>query len=153
MGDIIPHRKTAWSGNKAERGELRNLVWDMRLEHYTFRQIGEALGISHQFAMDLEREAFEARGSTNRDNLVAQMEERLGAVSRKCLKDWVEKGDMKALDAYRWSEERLAKLRGLDAPVVTKSEVTTVDPMDAALADVIAEAKAAEEVARARATE
>lgn len=153
MGDIIPHRKTAWTGNRAERGELRNKVWDLRLQHYTFRQIGDMLGISHQFVMDLEKEAFENRGATQRDNLVAQMEERLGAVSRKCLQDWVEKGDMKALDAYRWSEERLARLRGLDAPVVTKAEVTTLDPMDAALRDVLAEADEAERRARAERTE
>jgi hypothetical protein len=148
-----PRRKSPWDGNKTERAVLRMQVWEMRRAGTPLRDVASTLGISRGFAATLEAEELDLMPAEAREMYRAHMEERVGIMQRAVIEMFAKDHDWNAFKAYQWTEERLAKLLGLDAPVVTKSEVTNRDPMDAALADVIAEAKAAEEVARARATE
>jgi hypothetical protein len=147
-GELEAPRGRAWDDNKTTRAELRRKVWEMRRSLYTFRQIGEALGIAPSWAHTLESEELELRDASLRDAMRAQMEERLGSVMQSMAAKFAETGDWKAMDNYRWAEDRLAKLLGLDAPVVTKAEVSTVQAA-ATVEDIVAEALAAEERARA----
>jgi hypothetical protein len=136
-GELERSRKPAWSGNAAQRAEIRAKVWGLRVEGYTHREVGDALGISDKFSWTLEQEELSVRYDSEREAMRVQMEERLGRVRRKVVVIFTETADWNAFKGYQWTEERLAKLMSLDAPVVTKAEVTTRDSVDVELEAVV----------------
>lgn len=102
---------------------------ELRASGYSFRAIGEKLGISHEQARkDVDGE-LKSLSDANEDKR-AEMRQldliRLDKIT-KSLDHWVEAGSPQAVMAYLKAMERRAKLLGLDAPVKQEIEanVTT----------------------------
>jgi len=140
-GELERSRKPAWEGTKAQRAELRMKVWDLRKNGYTFREIEAALGISRSFAATLETEELDNIPAKARDTYREHMEERLGQMQRHVVELFAQTKDWNAFKGYQWTEERLARLLGLDAPTETKAEVVTRDGVDVDLATLMEEAQ------------
>lgn len=150
MGDELDRRrKSPWSGNSTQRAELRMRVWDLRKNGYSIREVAEACHISRGFAAALEEEEMADVPAAARDTYRVYMVERVGQMQRVALENFSRTGDWNAIRLYQWSEERLARLLGLDVPVVAKSEVTLRDGVTVDLETMMAEAETAEEAARA----
>lgn len=108
-------------GKAAEKGQIleRQIqALELRKSGWSYRKIGEKLGVSHETArQDVEGELKVLDlGNENKRNELRQLElERLDKITN-ALDHWLEAGSVPAINAYLKAMERRAKLLGLDAP-------------------------------------
>ena len=120
----MPQKLTAKTLKVAER---RAQAFDLRMEGYSFRDIGRKLGISHTAAHKHVQKGLEdlARTSEDKAKMLILMEaSRLDRLQQGCW-DAATKGDLYAIDRVLKLMERRAKLFGLDAP--NKIAQTNID--------------------------
>ena len=108
-------------GKAAEKGQIleRQIqALELRKSGWSYRKIGEKLGVSYETARkDVEGE-LKILDQANEDkrNELRQLElERLDKIT-SALDHWLEAGSVPAINAYLKAMERRAKLLGLDAP-------------------------------------
>lgn len=108
-------------GKASEKGKIleRQLqALELRKSGWSYRKIGEKLGVSYETArLDVECELkLLDDGNTDKKIELRQLElERLDKIT-SALDHWIEAGSVSAISAYLRAMERRAKLLGLDAP-------------------------------------
>lgn len=115
------------SGRRAKAAERRREAFRLRKEGATFREIGEALGVSGTAARKAILAELETINADTREiagELIALEAARLDE-AHKAIWPKVEVGDLRAIDRMLKIMERRARLFGLDAP--SKIAPTTPD--------------------------
>jgi hypothetical protein len=121
---------------------------ELRSAGASYREIGAALGISHEGARRMVMAAMEQIPVEQCDYMRKVDGERIDRLQRAL---WPKAlgGDVKAIMAITRLMERRAKLFGLDAPVKVDATVTEVTQADIEMEELIREYKAGEGVAAA----
>ena len=112
-------------GARIRNREQLDKALELRKAGATFQQVGDALGVTKQRAFQLVEVGIaelNEKCTASADSLRRQQEERLDAMR---LALWKGRNNPRTADTLLRIEERLAKLRGLDAP--TKTALTDPD--------------------------
>lgn len=115
--------------NDTQRQDKINRAYELRLKGRTYREIGEALGVSHVTARKWVTEHLESVTLPLVDEVRKQEVDRLTRYLDK-LDERVEEGDDKAIGLAIKISESLRKLLGVDVPVVSTVEHVEVSAMD-----------------------
>lgn len=124
-----PAKKVSRCNDKAhKRREVRKAdALDLRLKGFSYRAIGEAMGIDQATAYRLvsdalaeTREITQARADELREIEVQRLDHLL-----ESLAPHIEAGDPNAVNSALRVSKRRSELLGLDTPVVVKQEVET----------------------------
>ena len=115
--------------NDTQRQERINRAYELRLKGRTYREIGEALGVSHVSARKWVTEHLESVTLPLVDEVRKQEVDRLTRYLDR-LDERVEEGDDKAIGLAIKISESLRKLLGVDVPVVSITEHVEVTSMD-----------------------
>lgn len=115
--------------NDTQRADKINRAYELRLKGRTYREIGEALGVSHVTAMKWVTEHLSAVTLPLVDEVRKQEVDRLTRYLDK-LDERVDEGDDKAIGLAIKISESLRKLLGVDVPVVSTIEHVEVSAMD-----------------------
>lgn len=143
--------------------EEQKLCYQLRLQHYTIRQIAAETGLSIGTVHKRITDEITETVSPYREQYRVMERERLENMSREVLallerKHYVfsegrvarldgvpvvdDEFALKCIDRLLRIQERRAKLEGLDAPVKVEAQVTEVSQVDIEAAEMIREAKA-----------
>lgn len=115
--------------NDTQRADKINRAYELRLKGRTYREIGEALGVSHVTAMKWVTEHLSAVTLPLVDEVRKQEVDRLTRYL-DALDVRVDEGDDKAISLAIKISESLRKLLGVDVPVVSTIEHVEVSAMD-----------------------
>lgn len=111
---------------EAEIVKRQGMAFDFRIAGFSYRSIGEKLGVSHETVrQDVERELQrQADANTSKAGIQRELElERLDKYIR-VLDNWIEAGNIGAVGMAVKVMERRAKLLGLDAPTKVDTKIT-----------------------------
>lgn len=122
--------------NDTQRADKINRAYELRLKGRTYREIGEALGVSHVTALKWVTEHLTAVTLPLVDEVRKQEVDRLTRYLDR-LDERVDEGDDKAISLAIKISESLRKLLGVDVPVVTTVEHVEVSALDLDIRDLI----------------
>lgn len=137
-----PNARQVSDAQLAERDEL---IWQLRLQGLSLRQIGAKVGLSHPSVHDILQTGYQERIYPKVDEQRALELERLDTWLCK-LQPGIDQGDDKAIATALRISERRARLVGMDAPTRVHAEVTEVTQQDLELQEMLREAQAREAV-------
>lgn len=157
MGEVAPWSRLRpgddW-GTDEEHPETkarREVAYSMRLGGSSYPEIGEAFGVTGSEAYAWCEKTARERGRDTVE-MARQLEaDRLDRYLLSLHKRYLEAPDTKVMELLLRVMDRRARLFGLDAPTKVDANLTTRDPMDVALEEVLREAREAEATAEARA--
>lgn len=115
--------------NDTQRQDKINRAYELRILGRTYREIGEALGVSHVTARKWVTEHLEATTLPLVDEVRKQEVDRLTRYLDR-LDTRIDDGDDKAIGLAIKISESLRKLLGVDVPVVSTVEHVEVSAMD-----------------------
>ena len=136
--------------NDTQRQDKINRAYELRLRGSTYREIGQALGVSHVTARKWVTEHLESVTLPLVDEVRKQEVDRLTRYLDR-LDERVEDGDDKAIGLAIKISESLRKLLGVDVPVVAITEHHTVSAMDLDIRALIDSQNAQNALAKERA--
>lgn len=136
--------------NDTQRQDKINRAYELRLKGRTYREIGEALGVSHVTARKWVTEHLESVTLPLVDEVRKQEVDRLTRYLDR-LDERVEEGDDKAIGLAIKISESLRKLLGVDVPVVAITEHHTVSALDMDIRNLIDSQNAQNALAKERA--
>ena len=122
--------------NDAQRQDKMNRAYELRLLGRKYREIGEALGVSHVTARKWVTEHMESVTLPLVDEVRKQEVDRLTRYL-DVLDARIDEGDDKAVTLAIKISESLRKLLGVDVPVVTTVEHVEVSALDLDIRDLI----------------
>lgn len=124
------------SADEAAIEERRSKAWALRVNGRTYREIGEALSVSHVTAYNDIKAVMERTRSETNDTAEHHRELQLARLERltAVLMPLAEDGSLEAIDRLDKLEKRRAALLGLDAPAKQEiaAAIGSVTPTDAA---------------------
>lgn len=138
--------------NDTQRADKINRAYELRLKGRTYREIGEALGVSHVTAQKWIKSHLENVTLPLVDEVRKQEVDRLTRYLDR-LDDRVEEGDDKAIGLAIKISESLRKLLGVDVPVVAITEHHTVSALDMDIRNLIDAQNAQNAAAKAQAAQ
>lgn len=115
--------------NDTQRADKINRAYELRLKGRTYREIGEALGVSHVTARKWVTEHLESVTLPLVEEVRKQEVDRLTRYLDR-LDERVDEGDDKAIGLAIKISESLRKLLGVDVPTVSITEHHEVSAMD-----------------------
>lgn len=124
--------------NKEQIAERHYQAWELRIRGFTFREIGEQLGISAATAMRWVHEVWDTKSIPTAEKIRAQELDRMERLLAKLDED-IERGDVKAIGTAIKLSERLCKLTGADMPVRTETTIVEATPLDSAIQNLLDE--------------
>lgn len=140
--------------NKADAAEQSRRCYELKLAGWSHDRIAEELGISYGTVVNRIKAHIEVRVQPLADELRSVMVDRLDLCIEK-LHEQIQDPDAagrlaRNVEVLVKVEERRAKLLGVDAPERVEAIVTEVTQADVALAELVAEARAASAVQEAQ---
>jgi predicted transcriptional regulator len=146
--------RTYTASNKAEVAEQARRCYELKLAGWSHDRIAEELGISHGTVQNRIDAHIAVRVNPLADQLraemVARFAKRLAKLDAQIEDDEHAHRLARNIEVATKVEERWAKLLGVDAPERIEATVTEVTQEDVALAELVAEARAASAVAEAQ---
>lgn len=136
--------------NDTQRQDKINRAYELRLKGRTYREIGEALQVSHVTARKWVTEHLESVTLPLVDEVRKQEVDRLTRYLDR-LDERVEEGDDKAIGLAIKISESLRKLLGVDVPVVAITEHHTVSALDMDIRNLIDQQNVANALAKEKA--
>lgn len=136
--------------NETQRQEKLNQAYTRRLKGWTYRQIGDDLGVSHVTARKWVTEHLSTETLPLIEEVRKQEYDRMMKILDK-LEDRAQDGDDKALGLMLKVSERLCKMLGVDAPQQIQVEKHEVTEVDVAIRELISRQKAQNELRLAEA--
>lgn len=111
-------------GNTENKAENQKRAYELRISGFSYRKIGEALGVGHVTAFNYVKETLSILraechdlAETYRDMELERLDQAQMAIYAKVLK-----GDVAAIDRLLKIQERRSKLLGLDSPTKIESK-------------------------------
>lgn len=132
------YTKEERTSKRAEADEQAWKCFELRLQGFSLRAIGEKLGINHQTVANRLEKANRAIVLPGVEEMRKVEDERLNKLLT-ALQPKIEKGDTRSIEVAIKLLERLHKLHGLDRPELHDVTVHQIDERDRELAEMTRE--------------
>lgn len=155
-GEVTPRVRVKSKAGNTNGEDVRQMAYDLRLAGYAYRAIPDFLPpnpdtgrpYTHAIVQRWVTELLEERRAEPREGLRQMEAERLDAYMLSLHQKWTATNDPRYMALILDVQQRRARLLGLDAPTLVDTNVTIAEAEDAALADLVAQARAKAQEAR-----